>query len=259
MPGTDLLAAVDVTDGGYASRTESAPRNAASRNCRAFRRLPEEAANAPESPPRARRPHRRSRTVRKFHSANASARSAMSSPRASDEVAAGEGALRTCSVPSASARDEVVDQRAVAPHGLGADAGRAALDVAGAQRRARSARTPPTKARACSARHAQLLRAGAPEAPHDPPRPRPAQAADEHRRRAEQDLAGDVAREVDAEERQVGIGHGVDEAATSAARVRAQAQVLPAEGRRCAGPAARPRPPPGGWPARRRRRPRGAR
>ena len=152
----------------------------------------------------------------------------MSSPSASDEVAAGDGALRTCSVASASREHEVVDQRAVACHRLGAHPGRPALDVGGAQlghvARAGGHEGP------LAGGHAQLVRPGAPEAPRHPPGPRPAQPADEHRRRPEQHVARDVAREVHAEERQVRIGHRVDEAVDEPAGVRAQAQVLPAEG-----------------------------
>ena len=48
---------------------------------------------------------------------------------ARDAVAAGEGALRTCSTRPVVGEDEVVDQAAVAREGLSADAEVAGFDV----------------------------------------------------------------------------------------------------------------------------------
>ena len=150
--------------------------------------------------------------ARKFHSANASARSAMSSPSASDEVAAGEGALRTCSARVGLGEDEVVDERAVAADGLGAHAGRAALDVGGPQlghvARAGGDEGPP------AGRHAQLVEPGAPEAPRHPPGAGPGQRSAGRRAAPTGPSRTSPAMwrgEVHAEERQVGIGHRVDQ------------------------------------------------
>ena len=62
-----------------------------------------------------------------------SASSATWRAMASEEVAAGEGALRTCRARSVVREDEVVDERAVAAERLGAHAGERGLDVGGAE------------------------------------------------------------------------------------------------------------------------------
>ena len=148
---------------------------------------------------------------------------------ASDEVAAGDGALRTCSAPPASETTKSSTSApsrptacARTPAGPGSTSSTAQLGhVAGAGGDERLARRG----------HPHLAQAGAPPACRII-RQVPGQAsvartsagahgaqavgvarADEQRGRAEQDLAVDALGQVDAEERQVGVGHRVDQRA----------------------------------------------
>ncbi len=136
-------------------------------------------------------------------------------------------------------------------------AGRGAHERRAARRVAQlgDARAPPPREHPPGSRPAQACRA-------DPSRrspPKPVGVASEHRqrRRADQHLAVDVPRQVNAEEGQRRVGHGVDQRTHQLLDARS-----PGAGRhrgraRCAGPDPRPRPPPGDPTTRPRRRSRG--
>ena len=116
--------------------------------------------------------------------------------------------------PPRAGEQEVVDQGPVASDRLSADAGGARPHVGRPdlrdEARGLAHQEPPAE------RVRDLARAGPPPAAREPRRAGPAQAAplrDEQRRRADQDLAGDRAREVHAEERQRRVRHRVDLAA----------------------------------------------
>ena len=168
----------------------------------------------------------------------------------------GEGALRTCSARSvcenaksstsrpsratACARTPAQARSASPRLQLGHVAGRGARERGGGEG------------------VVELGQPGAPPAPRHPPRARPAQGRAEarrreQRRRADQHVAADLAREVDAEERQARVGHRVDQPAHELAAVRQRA----AGRRRGTGRSAdraRRRPAPRAGPTRRRRR-----
>ena len=169
--------------------------------------------------------------------------------------------------------DEVVDEATVAAEGLGAHAGgagehvvgRELRDVAGAVRDERLAADgvaqlaqpgpPPAAGHAVGAGPGEgLAQVGGGEAAQVVGVAR----AGQQRGRADQHLVVGAAGEVDAEERQRGVGHGVDERAHEVAALGPQAQPGAAEGDDArVGVAARPRPR-AGPTSRRRRTPRSA-
>ena len=113
---------------------------------------------------------------------------------------------------------EVVDEAAVAGDGLGADAGEGGDEVVG--RDARDVAGGLGGEGAAAGGEAQLAGGGAPVAAQHAPGARPGEAVarrDEQGGRAEQDVAGDRRREVDAEEREARVGDGIDEAADEVA------------------------------------------
>ena len=131
------------------------------------------------------------------------ARSAMSDASASDDVAAGEGALRTWMARGVADEQEVVDEAAVAGDGLGADAGEAGVEVArrharhvaaGLARRTRAARRRGAARLRCQRR--AIASAGQQHVAQVAGRSVEAVAvarADEQRGRPEQDVAVDRA------------------------------------------------------------------
>ena len=173
-----------------------------------------------------------------------SASSAIRRARASEEVAAGEGALRTCSARSVRVDDEVVDQRAVAGDRLGADAGRPG-ETSPARSSGTKRRSSPTNARGSRPGRARRQRCasgreqppgarpgeglGQVAGPH-PPEPVGVARADQQRRGAEQDLAVDPPGQVHAEEGEVGVGHRVDAGPDQVAALGTQPQVGAPEG-----------------------------
>ena len=160
---------------------------------------------------------------------------AISSAIASEAVAAGDGALSTCTARAGLGEHEVVDQRAVAADRLRADPARARprrrradpghvpRGLAHSSRRlaacassARRSATTCASTRRCRASAASRARSDV-------------RAGAEQRRRAEQHVAADRARQVHAEERQRRVGHRVDLAAHQLAPLRPELQVGAAE------------------------------
>ena len=151
--------------------------------------------------------------------------SAISRAIASADVAAGDGALRTCSAGRCGRRRSrrAASRRARAPararrRGPGARSSGRSSRARSGRRRAPSARRPrqPDLARpvrqsgapsgTCPARRASRRRPR--RVPSEPVR---IARAGEERRRADQHVVVDAAREVDAEERAARVGHGVDQ------------------------------------------------
>ena len=124
--------------------------------------------------------------------------------------------------------DEVVDQGPVAVDGLGAHARRPAFEVARFELGDEAARL--SDERSAADRAADLGRAASPVAAHHPPRPRPAEAADEQGGGPEQHLAVMGPGQVRSEERQVGVWHRVDVGPDQPGALGAQPQVAAAEG-----------------------------
>ena len=127
---------------------------------------------------------------------------------------------------------EVVDEAAVAGDGLGADAGEGGGQVVGRDARVRSG-WPRRRRRGGWRRGAARWRrcaSGGCSMRHVPGQLSACGVGHEQGGGAEQDVAVDGGREVDAEEREGGIGDGVDEAADEVAALGREAQVGAAEG-----------------------------
>ena len=221
-------------------------------------RVPEEAANRRDSPPPPRRGRifRRFRgpRARKFHSAKASARSAMSrrGPATTSRPATARCGRAASRRPRRRRSRRAARRRARPP---------ARARPPGRRRRRRPQLGHVARAGgdegAPAGRHAQLVSPVRQKRRATRHVPGQRSAADEHRRRPEQTSPSIGACQVHAEERQVRVGHRVDQPADERARVRAQAQVPPAERhdarvlRRAAATARRPACPPAQTTARR--------
>ena len=167
------------------------------------------------------------------------------SRRAREEVAAGEGALRTCrarsvrwTTKSSTSRPSRSTAWARMPDGPGSTS---AGSSSGTKRRSsvtnarllaacRSSVSPVRQKRPASRQVPGQARFEARSRQRTPAEPVGVASADHQRRGAEQDLAVDRPGQVPAEERQVGIGDRVDAGAHQLAPLGAQPQVGAAEG-----------------------------
>ena len=185
----------------------------------------------------------------------------------------GRGRVADVQRVGALGEDEVVDQAAVAAERLRADPGGAGEDVVAAQLGDVAGGVGDERAAADGV--AQLLQAGAPPAPRHPVGAGPAQGvaqvggadpaqrvgvagAGEQRGRADEHLVVGPAREVDAEERERRVGHGVDERPARGPGARGAGAARRRGRGRCAGRARHRRRPRAGPTTRPRRRPRSA-